>query len=78
MNTPTGALPPEVDRASLAFFNASGGGGGTCVDVAFVPGGGVAVRHSRNPDGALIYYTDAEWQTFLTGAKSGHFDQPQG
>jgi hypothetical protein len=74
MSTP-GALPAHVDPNSLVFVNASDGGGNACVDVAFVPDGGVAVRHSRNTDGPVIYYSDAEWDAFVAGAKNGTFDR---
>jgi hypothetical protein len=45
-----------------------------CVQVAPVPGVGVAVRHSKNPDGLAILYSGAEWEAFLDGARRGEFD----
>lgn len=46
---------------------------GACVEVA---NGGhvVAVRDSKNPQGAILTYTATEWQSFLDGAKRGEFD----
>jgi hypothetical protein len=32
------------------------------------------VRDSKNPDGAVLLYTAAEWRDFITGAKNGDFD----
>jgi hypothetical protein len=52
----------------------SGGQGGNCVEVADLPDGGAAVRHSRNADGPVITYTAAEWDAFLKGVKAGEFD----
>jgi hypothetical protein len=48
-------------------------GNGACVEVAAADDG-VAVRHSKDPDGAVLYYTPAEWSAFLDGAKNGEFD----
>jgi len=47
---------------------------GDCVEVAALPGGGVAVRNSRHPSGPALIYTRAEIGAFLAGAKSGEFD----
>ena len=50
--------------------------GGNCVEAGPLADGTgrVAVRHSRQPDGAVIVYTRAEWAAFLAGAQSGEFD----
>lgn len=47
---------------------------GACVAVAHDPTGGRWVRHSRDPEGLAIYYTEDEWSAFLAGAKDGFFD----
>ncbi|MFE2262240.1 DUF397 domain-containing protein [Streptomyces griseosporeus] len=47
---------------------------GNCVEVATLPGGGVALRNSRDPDGPALVYTPAEVAAFLAGAKDGEFD----
>lgn len=47
---------------------------GNCVEVAALPGGGVAVRNSRDPHGPALVYTPAELAAFLAGAKDGEFD----
>lgn len=49
-----------------------------CVEIAHLPGGGVAVRHSQHPDGAVIRYSAHEWDCFLAGARGGEFDRPTG
>jgi hypothetical protein len=54
--------------------SASGGQGGNCVEVAEFSDGGVAVRDSKNPEGALLRFTPAEWKAFLEGVKDGEFD----
>jgi hypothetical protein len=45
-----------------------------CIEVAGLPDGGVAVRNSRDPDGPVLAYTQAEWAAFMNGCKSGEFD----
>ena len=51
----------------------SGPTGGNCVEVAFLAGGDVAMRNSRDPDGAALIFTSAEWDAFLHGARDGEF-----
>ena len=51
------------------------GNQGNCVEVADLPDGGIAVRHSQHPAGPVIEYTAAEWDAFLKGAKAGEFDR---
>jgi hypothetical protein len=51
----------------------SGPTGGNCVEVAFMPGGQVAMRNSRHPEGPALVFTRAEWDAFLGGAQDGEF-----
>lgn len=51
------------------------GNQGNCVEVADLPNGGVAIRHSKNPNGSVIEYTAAEWDAFTKGVKTGEFDR---
>lgn len=48
-------------------------GNGACLEVARL-NGMVVVRDSKNPHGAMLTYTPAEWRAFLDGAKKGEFD----
>ena len=48
---------------------------GNCVEVAELPGGGVGVRNSRDPGGAVLEFTQREWAMFLSGARRGEFDR---
>ncbi|MGW6521709.1 DUF397 domain-containing protein [Streptomyces sp. NPDC054962] len=54
-----------------SYSNATGG---NCVEVAALPGGGVAMRNSRDPQGPALVYTAPEMTAFLAGAKEGEFD----
>jgi hypothetical protein len=47
---------------------------GSCVEVATLSDGGIAVRNSRHPAGPALIYTRAEIGAFLTGVKNGEFD----
>lgn len=60
-----------LDFRKSSFSN---GQGGNCVEVARTADGGRAVRHSKNPDGGVIFYTPGEWEAFVQGVKAGEFD----
>ncbi|MFE9253892.1 DUF397 domain-containing protein [Streptomyces sp. NPDC006879] len=47
---------------------------GSCVEFARLPGGNVAVRNSRHPEGPALVYTPAEIEAMLLGIKDGEFD----
>jgi hypothetical protein len=47
---------------------------GSCVEVAELAEGAIAVRNSRHPAGPALIYTRAEITAFLTGVKNGEFD----
>ncbi|ARH92499.1 MULTISPECIES: DUF397 domain-containing protein [Streptomyces] len=47
---------------------------GSCVEFAKLPGGDIAVRNSRFPDGPALVYTPAEVRAMLLGVKDGEFD----
>ncbi len=56
-------------KSSLSFSN------GNCVEVTGLPGGWVGVRNSRDPEGPVLRFTQAEWDAFLAGARLGEFDR---
>ncbi|OON76463.1 DUF397 domain-containing protein [Streptomyces tsukubensis] len=43
------------------------------VEIAYLPGGAVAMRSSIEPD-TVLRYTEAEWRAFVLGARDGEFD----
>jgi hypothetical protein len=45
-----------------------------CVEVADLPGGGAAVRDSKNPFGPVLRFTPAEWKAFLAGVRNNEFN----
>lgn len=52
----------------------SGTNGEACVETKRLPGGNVAVRQSRNPDGPAVIFNSAEMTAFVTGVKAGDAD----
>ncbi|BCJ41389.1 hypothetical protein GCM10010168_56120 [Actinoplanes ianthinogenes] len=52
----------------------SGGNGGDCVEVATNLPGIVALRDTKDPAGATLVFTRAEWDAFLAGVRAGEFD----
>ncbi|MEV6678631.1 DUF397 domain-containing protein [Streptomyces erythrochromogenes] len=43
-------------------------------ELAYLPGGAVAVRQSNDPQRAVLRYTADEWSAYLDGAADGEFD----
>jgi hypothetical protein len=66
----------EADLSNAHWFKSSASAAGNCVEVAHLPGGGVAVRDSKDRGKIPHLYTRGEWEAFLVGAKSGEFDLP--
>ncbi len=61
----------ELSR--LAWRTARKSGGSGCVEVASAASM-IAVRHSKDRKGPVLFYTPLEWEAFLDGAKRGEFD----
>ncbi len=72
-SAPPGPSNATTDMAWRKSSHSSGNGG-NCVEVAKLPDGGRAVRHSRHPDSEVLWFTAAEWNAFLAGARDGEFD----
>jgi hypothetical protein len=67
-------MAPQMD--GLSWFKSSFSAAGNCVEVAHLPGGGIAVRDSKDRARAPHVYNRAEWEAFLAGARNGEFDLP--
>jgi Domain of unknown function (DUF397) len=65
---------PDLTGAVWHKSTHSGGNGGDCVEVAVNLPGIVAVRDTKDRDGAALVFTHAEWSAFLAGARDGEFD----
>jgi hypothetical protein len=47
---------------------------GACVEVADLGNGARAVRHSKDPAGAVLTLTAAAWSAFTASVRAGEFD----
>lgn len=47
---------------------------GSCVAVAPMTDGSIAVRDTKHADQVPLVYTRAEWRDFILGVKNGEFD----
>ncbi|MGK8502261.1 DUF397 domain-containing protein [Nocardia asiatica] len=67
----------KVDLSGAHWFKSSHSGGGQdCVEIAFLDGGHVGVRDSKNPSSPALVFTPSEWDTFTAGVVHGKFDKP--
>jgi hypothetical protein len=57
-------------------FSGSGGSGDGCVEVAFLAGGDIALRDSKDPACVPHVFTPYEWECFVAGVHAGEFDRP--
>ncbi|MFF0499606.1 DUF397 domain-containing protein [Nocardia aobensis] len=48
-----------------------------CVEVAFLDGGRVCVRDSKNPNGPVLAFAPAEWDAFTSIVRNGGFAQAE-
>jgi len=67
---PAPILAGAVWRKS-SFSNGNSGNG--CVEVAVLPGEGVAVRDTKDRARAPHRHTASAWRSFLTGVRAGEF-----
>jgi hypothetical protein len=59
-------------KSSLSGYNAN------CIEVASLAADTVGVRDSKNPQGRILNFTAAQWDTFLGGVRIGEFDRKPG
>jgi Domain of unknown function (DUF397) len=62
---------PSMIHWRISSFS---GNNGTCVEVAALPDGNIAVRNSTRRDGTTILFTRAEMNHWINGIKAGTFD----
>ena len=73
MSTDKSALY-AMDLANVEWVGAPGSDPMNRVEVAHLPEGAVAMRHSAEPEGRVLRFNATEWQAFTLGARDGEFD----
>ena len=61
------------DLSGVAWRKSTYSAANGCVEVAFL-GERIAVRDSKDRLGPVLWFTAAEWDAFLGGARDGEFD----
>jgi hypothetical protein len=62
-----------LDISDAEWVSAPGDTSAERVEIAYLPGGAVAMRNSADPE-TVLRYTEAEWHAFVLGARDGEFD----
>ncbi|MFJ4655386.1 DUF397 domain-containing protein [Nocardia sp. NPDC088792] len=61
-----------VDLSAARWFKSTySETSGQCVEVAFLEGGAVGVRDSKNADGPALVFTAVQWHAFTAGVRDG-------
>lgn len=63
-----------LDRERTIWRKSTYSSSSSCVEVAMIGGGQVAVRDSKNQQGPVLVFTLAEWRSFLDGVRDGQFE----
>ncbi|MER5422643.1 DUF397 domain-containing protein [Streptosporangium roseum] len=74
MNQPHNGMPATLLDGIVWRKSHFSNPSGNCVELAALPGGGVAIRNSRDPEGPALIYTHRELDAFVRGVKGGDFD----
>jgi hypothetical protein len=64
----------QIQWRTSSFTETGGSNGGTCVEVAALPDGWIAVRNSNHPDAGVVFFTRAEMGAWIKGVKASEFD----
>jgi len=70
-------MKPHTQPASapLEWVKSSySGDNGNCVEVAVLPGGGRALRDSKDSSGPVLTFSVEEFSAFVAGACAGEFE----
>jgi hypothetical protein len=63
-----------ADLPAMAWRKSTRSGLDGCVEVAFIEGTQVAVRHSKDRSGPVLTFDAGEWQAFVDGVNNDEFD----
>ncbi|MFI2340598.1 DUF397 domain-containing protein [Nocardia gamkensis] len=59
------------------FKSSHSGTQADCVEVAFLDGGQIGVRDSKNPAGPALVFTPVEWDVFTASVHAGKFGRAE-
>ncbi|WP_433734340.1 DUF397 domain-containing protein [Nocardia sp. CA-129566] len=66
----------DIDLTGALWFKSRRSDAGKeCVEVAFLDGGHVGMRDSKNPTGPALVFSASEWKAFTVGVNDGEFDR---
>ena len=66
----------KTDLLGANWFKSSYSSSQTdCVEVAWLKGGCVGVRDSKNPTGPALVFTPTEWDAFTAGMREGELER---
>jgi hypothetical protein len=64
----------QLQWRTSSFTDSGTSNGGSCVEVAELPDGRIAVRNSNHPNAGTVYFTRAEMRAWIKGVKASEFD----
>lgn len=64
----------QVQWRTSSFTDSGTSNGGSCVEVAALVDGRIAVRNSNNREAGVVYFTRPEMDAWIKGVKGGEFD----
>jgi Domain of unknown function (DUF397) len=74
MTSPAEPGSKGAPNGALAWHKSSySAAGAQCVEAAQLPGGGQAVRDSKDVSGPVLVLTARQWHAFIGGVKDGDF-----
>jgi predicted secreted Zn-dependent protease len=59
-----------VELGEVRWNKSTKSGASGCVEVAILPDGDRAVRHSKDPSGPALIFTLVEWEAFIGGVQA--------
>jgi hypothetical protein len=66
----------SLNLARAVWRKSTRSGMNGCVEMAFIDGGRVAIRDSKDRQGPVLVFTPVEWRAFIGGVNDGEFDLP--
>ncbi|MFC7382600.1 DUF397 domain-containing protein [Sphaerisporangium rhizosphaerae] len=63
-----------MDISDVTWLSAPGSASDDRIEIAYLPGGAVALRNPADPNGTVLRFTPGEWNAFVLGVRDGEFD----